>query len=113
LRDALGTLTAAECTDENAWRSALASLLYLRYAMHIPGDGPKLFGPRSPLARSLSHTLRLAARSRVTRTTAKVNLKRFLQNPEIIQGDTAFEQVANVWEGKAAGALLRATVEDE
>jgi hypothetical protein len=113
LRDAIGKLTAAECDDENAWRSALASLLYLRYAMHIQGEGPKIFGPKSPLARSLIHALRQAAHSRVTRNTAKVSLKRFLQNPEIIQGDTAFEQVANVWEGKAADALLRATAEDE
>lgn len=113
MHDAVRKLASSACDTENAWRPVLASLLYLRYGMRIPDLGPKLFGPRSSLARDLVHELHQASQSPAAREVAKVGLKSFLENPEILQGDTAFDKVASIWEGKAAGVLLRAAPDDE
>jgi hypothetical protein len=113
MRDAVRKLAASACDNENAWRPVLASLLYLRYGMCIAEYGPNLFGPRSDLARDLVRELHQASQSPAVRGVAKVGLKSFLENPEILQGDTAFDKVASIWEGKAAGVLLRAAPDDE
>jgi hypothetical protein len=113
LADAMDQLSGASCDDDNVWSSILVCLLFLRYAMRIPGSGVREFGPKSDLARRIVRSLELAARSSVVQSVARVNLRRFVQNPEVLQGDNCFIKVANIWQGKAAGVLLRASVEDE
>ena len=113
MRDAVRKLASSGCDHENTWRPVLASLLYLRYGTCSAEHGPKLFGPRSDLARDLVRELHQASRSPAVRAVAKVGLKTFLENPEVLQGDSAFDKVASIWEGKAAGVLLRAPPDDE
>jgi hypothetical protein len=113
LHAAIQKLTASRCPDEHAWRPALACLLYLRYAMRVQDEGPKCFGPKSALARALIEALRGASRSEPARIAARVNFRRFIENPEILQGDSPFDKLALIWEGKATGVLLRASIEDE
>lgn len=113
LADAIAKLSVASCADNNTWSSLLACLLFLRYAMCSPEHGIAEFGPKSELARRIVRALEQAARSPGVQSVARVNLKRFVQNPEVLQGENDFEKVASIWEGKAAGVLLRASVEDE
>jgi len=113
IADAISQLSVASCEDDNTWSAILASLLFLRYAMRIPGQGVPQFGPKSDLSRRLVQALELAARSSAVRSVARVSLRRFVQNPEVLQGENYFVKVASIWQGKAAGVLLRANVEDE